>query len=311
MRTAAKLAGFILAMIVAVLLGFWLASYRPAGSGAFRFTMLNVGQGDASVIESPEGHVILIDAGPAVRDDDTGRRIVLPYLRRRGFNRLDYAVLTHWDLDHAGGAEAIADGIRVGALILPRLPYRLSHLTTTAQRIRSAFERQSVPVEYLSRGDGIALGKQVTLQVLSPPPPGVGWTPTSDNDASLVLMVRYGSFRLLLMGDAEAEAEHDIIRRGLDVRASVLKIGHHGSKTSTSDRWCHAVQPKIALISVGKENTYGHPSRQVLERLQRIGSRVLRTDRNGAITIESNGTSFTVRTMLPPYNAKPARIVIR
>lgn len=281
-------------LLTAVMSGYlWGSALRPS---LLRITVLDVGQGDAAVLETPTGSALVVDAGRSSRDSSRGRSVVLPYLRSRGINRVSALVLTHWDQDHAGGAHAILLGIRTDRLILPIDGPWVRGATETEQRTKDLARRRRIPVVRVRCGAVIQPGGGVVLDVLNPPTEDQKPVPRSDNDASLVLMVRYGRTRVLLMGDADAEAEHRMVRGGPDVQADILKLGHHGSNSSTSDRWLNAVKPQVAIISVGQRNPFGHPDPRVLQRLSKRRIRVLRTDRHGAITIWSDGSTYRIKT---------------
>jgi competence protein ComEC len=269
-------------------IGFWIAgSARPA---LMTVTFLDVGQGDATVLRTPNGSVLLVDCGGRAVDDDQGRRVVLPYLRSQGINRIDALVLTHPDEDHTGGALSVLAAMPVGRLLVSRLESPSGGYA----RILEDARRRSIPVSLLVRGMKLASRDGVVADVLNPPPNST----TSENDASIVLTIRFGENSLLLLADAEAATEEEMRRSCSALRADVLKLGHHGSITSSSEPLLDVVRPAAAIVSAGPRNPFGHPHPIVLKRLAERNVRVFRTDRVGAVIAVSNGKSMGITTML-------------
>lgn len=258
---------------------------------------LDVGHGDGIAILAPGGNAYVVDCGRPPTAGGRARSAILPYLRARGVNRLAALILTHWDADHAGGAPDLLRNLSIGRLVLPRLhgPSGAREITDTERTTVALARARRVQTVHVCEGHVLRDRSGMTLTVLNPPRPGSRFPPSSDNEGSLVLMLRHGSTRILLTGDAEAEAEHRMARERLDLRAELLKVGHHGSNSSTTDRFLDAVQPRVAVISAGR-NPFGHPDSRVLARLKRRGIRVLRTDRHGAILVRSDGTHLRIET---------------
>jgi competence protein ComEC len=234
-------------------------------------SVLDVGQGDAIVIETPGGPAVLVDAGvggPARLD--LGERVVAPFLWNRGFLRLAATLVTHRDLDHGGGMPAI---------------HRLFGIT---ERWDDA-----------ARDGPFALGGARFTLVRPPPVPG-----GRRNDASVVLRVDYGLASFLLASDIEAAAEAALLAAGAPLAATVLKVAHHGSRTSSTEPFIAAVRPTVAVVSVGARNTYGHPDAGALARLAAVGAAIARTDRDGAVLLETEVTRWaahdTARYCLDP-----------
>lgn len=273
---------------VAVLM---VAPLRPV-SDHVEIHVIDVGQGDAIAIRSPAGRWLLVDAGVARGGYDAGARLVVPYLSRHGATRLEGLILTHPDADHVGGAGAVMVALRPRwtadpGMTAPKEDY-LALLREAAG--------EGVPWVAARRGMELELDG-VRLQVLSP----AGRVASADaNDASVVVRLVYGEFQALLTGDAPVEVERALVRRyGRGLEADVLKVGHHGSRTSTSPELLAATGASVALISAGRGNRYGHPNQVVLDRLDSAGLTVVRTDRDGSIVVrgtrEGRVTVSTVR----------------
>jgi competence protein ComEC len=278
--------------------------------GKLELTALDVGQGDSLLLVSPQGKTMLIDSGGAFSGfrpgethagPDPGEDAVSPYLWSRGFQRLDIVALTHAHHDHIGGLTAILENFRVGRLWIGR---EVSSLSQAA--LEALARSRHIPIEHERRGQTTDWDS-VHLKVLWPDiVPEETAAPPKNND-SLVLRLTYGKRIFLLAGDAEKQAEREIAAEspGDALRADVLKVGHHGSKNSTMEEFLGRIKPKVALISAGEENPYGHPSREVLERLERAGVRVLRTDRDGAIHVLTDGEDLEISCFTPCPQAAP------
>ena len=247
-------------------------------------SFLDVGQGDAIALRSPAGRWLLIDGGPRGPQGDAGRRVVVPFLRGHGATQLAAIVATHADLDHFGGLPAVLDAFDPAFVLEPGQPVPDAGYLG----FLSAVESDGAEWRPARRGDRLELDG-VTLDVLSP---DSAWavTQTDINEESVVLLVTYGTTRLLLAGDAGVPTEAHLA--GHVGRVTLLKVGHHGSRGATSDRWLDELQPVEAVISVGAKNRYGHPAPETLARLRGHGVTVLRTDQRGTITftVSSHGT---------------------
>lgn len=257
--------------------------------GWLRVTMLDVGQGDATVVEFPSGRSLLIDAGNRTLGFDSGDRVVTPALWALGLRRLDWLALSHADADHAGGLPAVVEAFA------PREVWEGLPVPGDAGReaLRASAARAGASWREVRRGDRLDVDG-VSLEVLHPAPPE--WERRRvRNEDSVVLRLRWGALDLLLPGDAGTETERAVVRateafaeRG---RLRVLKVGHHGSRTSTSAELLDSFRPTLAVISAGRNNVFGHPAAEVLHRLQAIGASVVRTDRDGALSVETDGTA--------------------
>ncbi len=247
------------------------------------------------MIESPTGRVVVVDAGGQPGTDegsgsDPGARVVVPFLRSRGVNTVDLIVATHPHDDHVQGLIAVVDRLRVLEALDCGFPNPPSPIY---KRYRERLHRRGVPVAVARRGQEINLGGGARMEMLGPPPHVLGGH-SPENNHSVVLRLTYGRARILLTGDAESEAEADLLARGYDLRADVLKIGHHGSRWSSTDAFLNAIAPSVAVISCGRHNVFNHPHAETLARLAARNVRVFRTDQNGAVTVETDGASVRV-----------------
>ena len=278
----------IITTVVILLTAAAIFLLRPADTdGGVYMTVyfLDVGQGDAALIMTPEGS-ILIDAGTNASEVD-----LIAALKKAGVHQLDCAVFTHAHEDHIGGADAVLSAFGADHVLLPEIAGEdaagyvyerlLTHLPDTAELIR------------ITDKTDLHFGP-VGLTVF---PPDAGDLQTSGNEASLVIRVSYKDVSFLFMGDTEKEQEDALIERYGDsgeLKSTVLRVGHHGSDTSTGDEFLDAVAPDYAIISVGAGNSYGHPTSRVLTRLSERGIRVFRTDTDGTLIMKTDGQSVTI-----------------
>jgi competence protein ComEC len=288
-RRTIALAGMAALFASAAVAAFYAAPPH-LHTGKLEVTAIDVGQGDSLLIVSPEGRTMLIDAGgsigPVHSEFDFGEDVVAPYLWWRGLDRLDVAVLTHAHGDHIGGLARVLEDFHPAELwvgVNPKTP-ALTRLYQAAAT-NHVMVRQHTAGEYLDWGG-------TTVRVLSPPR---DWQtrPEPKNDDSLTLLIVYEKTGVLLAGDLEKKMERFIA--GESPRADLLKVAHHGSATSTTPELLAAVQPRFAVISAGYRNSFGHPRRPVLERLQQSRARTYRTDTLGAITFLLDGTNVQAR----------------
>jgi competence protein ComEC len=264
------------------------SGWRPSPDGPadrLRLTMLDVGQSEAMLLELPRGPRILIDSGGAPFGDgfDIGGRVVAPVLWWRGLRTLDGVLITHGDPDHLGGAITLAPIFR------PRWFWEGIVVPThePMARVRAAAARGGARVEALRAGEERTFGG-TRLRVLHPPAPD--WErPRVRNDDSVVVEVVYRDVAILLTGDISSEVERALVPHLTPAKHRILKVAHHGSRTSSSTTLLEAWRPELALISAGRGNSFGHPTPQVLDRLAAINARVFRTDRHGQITVETDG----------------------
>jgi competence protein ComEC len=261
--------------------------------GQFRLTMFDVGQGDAMLVELPDGRRLQVDTGGVpfgASGFDIGARVLEPALWARGVRRIGTLLLTHGDPDHIGGARSVIEDFAPSHLWqgipVPRhLPMR--ELLAYA-RARGTPTEQHLAGESLTRGE-------VRIRVVHPPTPD--WErPRVRNDDSVVLEILYRDVALLLTGDIGEEVERAILPRLTPAPIRILKVAHHGSRTSSSAAFLEGWRPQIAIISCGRGNSFGHPAPEVIDRLAAIGARVYRTDLDGEVTVETDGKTVHVRT---------------
>jgi competence protein ComEC len=270
------------AILITAALSVW--PWIELGPERLRILFLDVGQGDATLIELPEGRRILVDGGSGgPQRFDVGERVLSPVLWNRPALSLDVVALTHSDVDHAGGLAAVLKHFAVGQF------WESGWWTAAADATRLALERSGTPRRVLRAGDRIWIGEAL-LTILNPD----GREPAALNDESLVMRLDWRGLSLLLTGDLGGDGEARVQQRGGPLRVSVLKVAHHGSRFSSTGPFLDAVHPAVAVVSVGARNPFRHPNPQALGRLAAVGARVYRTDRDGAVIVESDGTRLWV-----------------
>ena len=275
-----RLRGAVAAAAAVALLA-WAPLVLRTPDGSLEIHAIDVGQGDAFAIRTPAGRWLLVDTGPRTARSDAGRDRVVPYLLGRGARRLEALILTHPDADHIGGAEAVLEAFDVGLVIDPGLPAGKDTFIDLLAAARRADQR------WIAGREGITFDvDRVQITMLFP---FAHIDPSSDaNDNSVVFRLAFGTFAALFLGDAPMAIEDALVERhGAGLGAAVLKVGHHGSRTSTGDALLAAARPTVALVSAGRRNRYGHPNPGVLRRLERHEVRVLRTDESGNFIIRA------------------------
>lgn len=252
----------------------------PLTGDEIRVHFVDIGQGDCAVVESEFGN-ILIDAGPPECERD-----LLHYLDENRLTEFEYAFFTHPHSDHIGSATAVLNTYKVKNVVLG------NGISTGGiyKRLLQTLDAGGQKVMPATPGDVITLG-EIKIEIVAPVK-----TYEDLNNSSIVFRLSYGNFSALFTGDAEHAAEYDILQSGADISAVVLKVGHHGSSTSTSEEFLRAVSPKVAVISLAEDNSYGHPHREILRRLSEYGVEVFRTDMHGSIVLTTDGTSFQILT---------------
>ncbi|MCE4045262.1 MBL fold metallo-hydrolase [Lysinibacillus fusiformis] len=243
-----------------------------------RVHFIDVGQGDSILIESPNGKTMLIDGGVK----GAGQQVV-SYLKELGVNKLDQVVATHPDADHIGGLIPVLQTIPIEQFY----DSGKVHTSQTFEEMLMAIDQKNIPYYVPKTGDLIEFDKDVTVKVLN-----ANEHATDNNDASIVLKVAYGNVSFLLTGDAGIALEKEMMQN--DVTATILKAGHHGSNTSSSEEFIRAVKPEVTILSYGEDNKYGHPHAEVVDRLQAMGSNIYATAESGTIIVATDGVNYTV-----------------
>lgn len=241
---------------------------------------LDVGQGDATLIILPNQKVILIDGGPT----KSGKRIIKT-LQRLHIKKIDLVVATHPDIDHIGGLITILKEIKVEKVLDSGKKYN----THTYYAFKNIIEKKNILLKQAKEGKFLHMDPTVKIQILND-----AKKKEDNNESSVVLKVSYKKADILLTGDADVFVEEQMLSKGYDISAEVLKVGHHGSYTSTSPRFLENVHPNYAIISYANRNEYGHPHKRVLERLKEQRVMVFRTAQSGMISIHTNGEYLSV-----------------
>lgn len=267
------------------------AQVTSSAEGVLKVHFIDVGQADAILVEQGT-EFMLVDAG---NNEDS--QALKSYLSSKGISELKYFIGTHKDEDHIGSADYIINSFKVGKVYFPRQ----TATTKTYEDFVKAVSNKGLKLTVPSIGETFKLG-DATCTVLAPNSSSY----EDSNDYSIVVRLSYGSTSFLLTGDAESVSEGEMVAKGLDLSATVLKVGHHGSRSSTGQSFLNKVSPKYAVISVGKGNSYGHPTQEVMNRLKSKNIPVYRTDESGTIVAESNGSDVTFSTKPGSYSGASA-----
>ena len=273
----------IIAMAAVILLVFFALLPTGADTSRLEVHFLDVGQGDCAIVLC-DGESMVIDGGPR-----GASQYVYSYVHDTlRLSHIDYIVSTHPHLDHVGGLASVLNAAPVDLILTPLTEWNSKAFNSMLKYA----DLQGTPLVVPQEGDTLQLGSAV-ITILHCWPEAVQQSRT--NDSSIVLRIDFGSTSFLFTGDAEDWSEYMMIDSRVNLKADVLKVSHHGSGTASTEEFLKAVQPEYAVISVGKNNEYGHPHRNVLDRLSSIGASVLRTDELGTIIIESDGENITLR----------------
>lgn len=271
----------------------WIALPPPASGAELRVAVLDVGQGDAILIVSPTGKVALVDAGVP----GSGKKI-LDAMKRHSVAQIDLLIATHAHADHIGGADEVIKATTVRAVLDSKVP----NTTKNYQDFLTAIADQGVEYMAAEPDQTFDLGGGAVIRVLAPVPPfftkeQLRAGGNEPNANSIVARLDYGSgFSMLLTGDAEAQTEERLLRKSANVRAKILKVGHHGSKYASSEEFLDEGEFEAAIISASVNNRYGHPSQDVLDRLRTRNIKLYRTDLQGEITITTRGEGYEIKT---------------
>ena len=278
---------------------------RPDADGRLRVDFLDVGQGDSALVTFPDGETMLVDGGGRIEhhnaDDDSfepdtrriGESVVSEFLWQKGYSRIDYLVATHSDADHMQGLSDVAQNFDVGLVLLG---------TSRADdpefvELMKVIERRKILIDTVRRGDDFSIGG-ARVQILNPA--GVTSFGVSPNNSSVVMKISFGNRAFLLTGDIERAAETDLASDiARDLHADVIKVPHHGSRTSSTEEFVRRANVVTAVISVGRRSRFGHPHAEVVARWQKAGAEVLKTGENGTITITTDGSDLQIQTFVP------------
>ncbi len=247
-------------------------------------TVMNVGNADAILLQNGDA-AMLIDAGESGDGDD-----VVAVLRQKGIETLQYVIATHADSDHIGGMKTVLENMAVENYIMAFMPKGYTPTTKTYENVLLTIEKKEIPLTVAKVGNTFAFG-EAKVEILGP-----AGEFTNNNDQSVVCKITFGEKKFLFMGDAEQDAEQALLQSGADLKADVLKVGHHGSESGTTTKFLNQVKPQYALITSGKGNRYDHPHSACLDRLQRAGAEIYRSDISGVITLVCDGKEITVTT---------------
>ena len=260
-----------------------LAEAEPLDS-ELRVHVIDVGNADAILVQN-KGASPLIDAG----EKDDGER-VLAYLREQGVDKLDMVIATHADADHIGGMKTVINGMDIDAFLMATMPEGYTPTTKTYTGMLEALAGKGVKITEAKPGARYPLGDAV-LDILGPAAEF-----EENNNQSVVCKVTFGAKKFLFMGDAEKQAEAELLSKGLDLSADVIKVGHHGSDTSTTDKLLDAVKPRYAFVTCGAGNSYGHPDKSTLNKLKARNITAYRSDLNGTVVAATDGSQITITT---------------
>jgi beta-lactamase superfamily II metal-dependent hydrolase len=274
-------------VLAGVLLAATLGAGRAAAESPLRVDFISVGQGDGALVTSPAGKTVLIDGGP--REGAAG---LIAFLRARRVGKIDLILLTHRHDDHFGGLAAVVRTF--GAKMFMDAPFL--HPSPAYEALLKTLEANGVLVRNAERGREIDLGGGARMTLLTPPDPPLTGTRSDVNANGVVLRVDYRKVGVLFAADAEAPTEAWLLRTGAPLRAQVLKVAHHGSRYSSTAKFVRAARPSVAVISAGPGNVYHHPDGETLARFERLPARVYRTDLDGTVTMETDGTRIEMRT---------------
>jgi competence protein ComEC len=279
--------GRLLRLLLLAAVVFTPAAATAAPPAPLLVDFISVGQGDAALVTSPTGKTVLIDGGPR----EAGPALTAA-LRARHTTAIDLVVLTHRHEDHLGGLIAIVRAFPVRTFM--DAPYE--HASAVYTDLLQALQARKVTVRNAERNRTIDIGGGATITLLSPPDPPIAHSRSDVNANSVVVRLDYRAVGMLFAADAEPQTERWLLTSGARLPAQVLKVAHHGGRYSSTAKFLRAVSPQAAVISVGVVNEYGHPTPEAIGRLERAHARVYRTDRDGTVTVETDGSRIQVTT---------------
>lgn len=271
---------FIIFTIIVIILNLIL-NFIPK---TFTISFIDVGQGDSMLISTPKGKNIIVDGGGS-RDETTfniGKQTLIPYLLNKGITKLDYIIISHFDSDHVGGILSVLEELKAEKVIICEQEENENY-----KRFKEIVKNKKIKVYVVKKGDNLKIEENIWLNILWPKDERIKENAINNN--SIVAKLNYKSFSILLTGDIEKIAENEILKKYENsniLNANILKVAHHGSKSSSIKEFLEKVKPQIALIGVGEKNTFGHPNAGVLNRLENLNIKIYRTDEKGEITIK-------------------------
>lgn len=288
------LAVFMLLMfVIVVVAGCSKQNVKPAGQGGQKQTssagspltvkVLDIGQGDAILIRVA-GQTVLVDSG-----DISTREKLVQYIKKEGITTIDKVIITHPHADHLGGMPGVLENFKVNQI------YDSGQTTTTAlyRQYLTLVKKKEIPFTVLTAGTEIVIADDIKLKVFAPEKPFI--TESELNNNSIVTKLVYNNFSMLLTGDAEKESENRMVKTyGNELKSTILKVGHHGSNTSSSIEFLKIVAPEAAIISLGANNDYHHPHPSTMKKLTEAKMKVYRTDTDGTVTVNSDGKNYTI-----------------
>lgn len=255
-----------------------LVSSPEVSLDTVKLHFIDVGQGDSAFIELNDNRTMLIDAG----ESEYGATVI-SYIKKLGYSKIDFVVATHPHSDHIGGMEEVIKAFDIGSVYMPKA----SNNTKTFEGLLTAIQNKGLKINTAKNGVKIIDEQDICIDVLSP----VSDSYSNLNNYSVVLKITYKDNKFLFTGDAEADAESEI---SADISCDLIKVGHHGSNTSSGSAFVKRTKAKYAVISCGEDNKYGHPHKEILERWQNTGAQIYRTDINGTVIATSDGKSITI-----------------
>ena len=288
-KAHSRLVGFLLILVLSAgtIFAWYAVWWHEKYSGKLLLAAFDVGQGDSIFIQAENGNQVLIDGGPN-SSVLTGLGRVMPFWD----HSIDTIILTHPHADHVDGLVDVLKRYHVGMVIESEVNFSLPEY----DEFNALIHQKKIQLVRAQAGQRLQLSKETSLDILTPMNDFTGKSPSNVHDSMVVSHLTHGSTTVLLMGDAERSVEYQLMASDTNLHADILKVGHHGSMTSTSAEFLQAVQPKTAIISVGKKNRYGHPNQGIIDRLETFGAKVFRTDEDGYIQIVINENDYSVTT---------------
>lgn len=243
-----------------------------------KINFIDVGQGDSCLITTPQNKKVIVDSGGS-ESYDVGKNVLLPYLLDKRITKIDYIMISHFDTDHCKGFEYVLENLKVKNVIISKQ----SETSENFKQIMKIIRKKRINLIIVQKGSKIKIDNFTTVDIISPQSENIA---DNMNDNSIVAKLEAYNFSILFTGDASEKIEKELIKEKINLKSDILKVSHHGSKTGTSEEFLKSVKPKIALIGVGENNKFGHPTEDVIKRLTENKVKIYRTDRNGEISIK-------------------------